>query len=153
MANSHSWSLMCTSRYNRVQHFHEQTALVTVIFKTLGLIRLTRILSYTNQKRKQQIPKLSRVQTAWQYNSHESGWPCLSGWLALPRWLISIFTKRLLYRDWNQRAWALCYPLSCLLLCSFAGPPGRRDYLENLHPGSRHHNTEIPAKRAGSVVI
>ena len=38
-------------------------------FKTLGLIRLTRILSYTNQARKQQIPRLSRMQTAWQYNS------------------------------------------------------------------------------------
>ena len=60
----HSWSLVCTFKYNRVQHLHEQTAFLAIIFKTLGLIRLTRILSYTNQARKQQIPKLSPVQTA-----------------------------------------------------------------------------------------
>ena len=60
----HSWSLVCTFKYNQVQHLHEQTAFLAIIFKTLGLIRLTRILSYTNQARKQQIPKLSPVQTA-----------------------------------------------------------------------------------------
>ena len=66
-----SWSLVCSFRYIRVQHFHEQTAFVSVIFKTLGLIRLTRILSHTNQAQRQQIPKLLRVQTAWQYNSQK----------------------------------------------------------------------------------
>ena len=42
------------SRSNRqrgkVQHLNVQTAYVTVIFKTLGLTRLSRILSHTNQK-------------------------------------------------------------------------------------------------------
>ena len=33
------------------------------------------------------------------------------------------------------------------------GPPGKRDYLENFHPGSRQHNTGNPTNRAGSVVI
>ena len=66
----HSWSLVCTFRYNRVQHLHEQTAFVTIIFKTLLLIRLTRILSYTSQARKQQIPKLSPVQTADDNTTH-----------------------------------------------------------------------------------
>ena len=31
--------------------------------------------------------------------------------------------------------------------------PGKRDYLENFHPGSRRHNTGMPANRAGSVVL
>ena len=31
--------------------------------------------------------------------------------------------------------------------------PGNRDYLENFHPGSRHHNTGMPANRAGSVEL
>ena len=54
-----------------------------------------------------------------------------------------------LYRAWKQCAWAVCYPLSCFSLGSFAGPPGKRDYLENFHLGSRHHNTGIPANRSG----
>ena len=49
--------------------------------------------------------------------------------------------------------WAVCYPLSCFSLSSFAGPPEKRDYLENFHPRSRHHSTGIPSNRAGSVVI
>ena len=57
------------------------------------------------------------------------------------------------YRDWNQCAWTVCYPLSCFRLGSFAGTPGERYYLENFHPGSLHLNTGIPASRAGSVVI
>ena len=36
---------------------------------------------------------------------------------------------------------------------SFAGPPGKCDYLENLHLGYRHHNTGILGNRAGSVGI
>ena len=39
----------------------------------------------------------------------------------------------------------MCYPLSCFSLGSFAGPPGKHDYLEN-------YNAGIPANRAGSVV-
>ena len=78
----------------------------------------------------------------------------------LPRWLLSrYFMKRasleapfLLYRDWTHCAWAVCYPLSGFSLGSFGGPPGKRDYLENFYPRSRHHNTGIPANRAGSVV-
>ena len=42
-----------------------------LFLKPLEVIRLTCIFSYTNQARKQQIPKLSRVQTAWQYNSQK----------------------------------------------------------------------------------
>ena len=37
-------------------------------------------------------------------------------------------------------------------LGSFAGQPGKRDYLENFQPGSQHLNTWIPANRAGLVV-
>ena len=42
----------------------------------------------------------------------------------------------------------MCYPLG-----SFSGPPEKRDYLENFHPGSWHHNTGILANQAGSFVI
>ena len=45
----------------------------------------------------------------------------------------------------------MCHPLSCFSLGSFAVPPEKRDYLENFHPGSGHHNIGIPANRAGSV--
>ena len=160
MANSHSWSLVCTFRYNRVQHLHEQTAFVTIIFKTLRLIRLTRILSYEPGAKAANSKALScancvTIQLTVRAWSHESGW------LARPRWLLSrYFMKRasleppfLLYRDWTHCAWAVCYPLSCFSLASFAGPPGKSDYLENFHPRSRHHNTGIPANRAGLVVI
>ena len=44
-------------------------------------------------------------------------------------------------------------PVSCFWLCWFAWPPGKRDYLEKFHQASRHHNSEIPANRARSVVI
>ena len=33
------------------------------------------------------------------------------------------------------------------------GRPAKSDYLESFHPGSQHHNTGIPANRAGSVII
>ena len=33
--------------------------------------------------------------------------------------------------------------MSCFSLGSFAGQPGKRDYVENFHPGFRHHNTGI----------
>ena len=33
-------------------------------------------------------------------------------------------------RDWKQCARAVCYPLSCFSLSSFAGPPEKRDYLK-----------------------
>ena len=162
----HSWSPVCTIRYNRVQHLHEQTAFLTIIFKTLRLIRLTRILSYEPGAKAANSKALPRancvtIQLTVRAWSHESGWPGLSGWLALPSWLLSrYFMKRaspeplyLLYRDWTQCAWAVCYPLSCFSLGSFAGSPDERDYLENFHPRSRHHNTGIPANLAGSVVI
>ena len=62
-----------------------------LFLKPLGLIRLTRTILYTSQARKQQIPKLSPVQTAWQYSSQKGpdlmSRAGLSGWLALPRWL------------------------------------------------------------------
>ena len=59
------------SRTNRqrgkVQHLHVQTAYVTVIFKTPGLTRLSRVLSHTNHKSGKF--QSFQVQTAWQYNS------------------------------------------------------------------------------------
>ena len=58
-----------------------------------------------------------------------------------------------LYRDWKQHAWAVCYPLSCFLLFSFVGLPGKGDYLENFYLGSQHHNTGILANRPGSAVM
>ena len=96
------------------------------IFKPLGLIRLSRILSYTKPG-KQQIPKLSRAN-------------CVTIQLTVRAWS---------YEPGKQCPWTVCYPLSCFSLGSFPGPPGKRDYLENFHPGSRHHNTGIPASRAG----
>ena len=48
----------------------------------------------------------------------------------------------------SKCAWTVCtYPLSCFSLGAFAGPPGKRDYLENFHPGSQHHITGIPANQ------
>ena len=51
-------------------------------------------------------------------DAHEPGWPGLSGWLVLPRWLLArYYMKRaspeppFLYRDWKQCAWAVCYSL------------------------------------------
>ena len=90
----HSWSPVCTIRYNRVQHLHEQTAFLTIIFKTLRLIRLTRILSYEPGAKAANSKALPRancvtIQLTVRAWSHESGWPGLSGWLALPRWLLS----------------------------------------------------------------
>ena len=109
--------------------------------ETLGIIRLGRILL---------LFQSFHLQTAWSYEP---------GWLALPRRFLSrYYMKRarpeppFLYRDWKQCAWAVCYPLS-LSLASFVGPPSRRDYLENFHPGSRLHNTGMPASRAGSVLL
>ena len=43
--------------------------------------------------------------------------------------------------------------IRCFSLGSFAGPPGKRDYLENCPLGTQHHNTGIPTNRAGWVVI
>ena len=59
-----------------------QTAFVTVIFKTLGLIRLS------HELQKWQIPKLSctncmTIQVTVRAWSHDPGW------LALPSWLLS----------------------------------------------------------------
>ena len=95
-----------------------------------GLIRLSRILSFTKHD-KPQIPKLSRAN-------------CVTIQLTVRAWS---------HEPGKQCAWAVCYSLSCFSLGSFAGPPGKRDYLENFHPGSRHHYTGIPANRAGSVVM
>ena len=87
--------------------------------------------SLIHEPRKRQIPKLSRancvtIQLSVRAWSHEPGKKC---------------------------AWTVCYPLSCFTLLSFAGPPGKRDYLKNCHPGLRHHNTGIPGNRPGSVDI
>ena len=69
----------------KVQHLHMQTACVTVIFKTLGLIRLSRILSYTNHE----STKFQSLHLQLHGNTtHSKGLIAsarLLGWLALPR--------------------------------------------------------------------
>ena len=87
--------------------------------------------SLIHEQWKRQIPKLSRAN-------------CVTIQLTVRAWS---------HEPGKQCAWAVCYSLSCFSLGSFAGPPGKRDYLENFHPGSRHHYTGIPANRAGSVVM
>ena len=75
VVTSASWSFVVTRGHSCVLLDTIESNIFTSKFrswqflKTLGLIRLTCILSYTNQARKQQIPRLSRMQTAWQYNS------------------------------------------------------------------------------------
>ena len=133
------------SRSNRkrskVQHLHAQTAFATVIFKTLALITLRRILSYTNHVSGKF--QSFHVRTAWQHNPQWGpGWLHEPDWPALPRWLLSRhYMNRsspeppFISRGLKQRAWAMCYPLACFSLGSFAGPPGQHDYLENFEPG------------------
>ena len=124
---------------------HMQTPFVTVIFKTLGQIKSY---SLIHEPQKRQIPKLSRAIFTCKLRDNTRAW----SWLLSRYYMKRTRRERLfLYRDWKQCAWAVCYPLSCLSLGSFAGPPGKRDYLENFHAGSRHHNTGMPVSRAGSV--
>ena len=78
------------------------------IFKTLGLIRLSRILSTT----KTAIPKLSHancvtIQLTIRAGSHDLGKQC---------------------------PWTVCYLLSCFSLDWLPWPPGKGDYSENFHP-------------------
>ena len=80
------------SRSNRtregVQPLHVQTPFMTVIFKTLGLIRLSRSLSYTNHE----SGKFHsfHVQSAWQYNWRRGpDYTDKLSSLALPRSLLS----------------------------------------------------------------
>ena len=87
--------------------------------------------SFIHEPRKRQIRKLSRAN-------------CLTIQLTVRAWS---------HEPGKQCAWTVCYSLSCFLLGSFSGPPGKRDFLENCHPGTRYHNTGIPANRAGWVVI
>ena len=87
--------------------------------------------SFIHEPRKRQIPKLSRAN-------------CLT---------IQVTVRAWSHEPGKQCAWTVCYPLSCFLLGLFSGPPGKRDYLENCCPGTRYHNTGIPANRAGWVVI
>ena len=87
--------------------------------------------SLIHEPRKRQIPKLS-------------GANCLTIQLTVRAWS---------HEPGKQCAWTVFYPLSCFLLGSFSGPPGKRNYLENCHPGTRYHNTGIPANRAGWFVV
>ena len=127
-------------------------------FKNFGSIKFSCILSH--EPRKRQIPKLSRtncvtIQLTVRASWHEPGWPVLKSWLALPWWLLfRYYMKRasqepsFLFRDWKQ-----CVQWSVLPACFIHWAARKHDYLENFHPGYRHHNTGIPAKRAGSVFI
>ena len=101
------------------------------IFKTLRLIRLSRILSYANHKNGKF--QWFHVQTS-----------CVK---------IQLTVRACTHDPGKQYAWTMCYLLYCFSLGSFDGPPGKRDYLQNCHPGSRHHNTGIPSNQVGSVVI
>ena len=70
----------------RVKHLHVQTAFMTVIFKTAELIRLSRILSYTNHES-------GKFQSFYvQLRNNNSQYE--PGWLALPRWLLSRTTGK-----------------------------------------------------------
>ena len=111
-------------KYGKVEHLHVETACLTVIFKTLGLIRLRRILSY----RQISNPLLANCVT------HHKGLITrdrLSNWQALPRrWLLSRYNmdrtnaeQPFLYRDWKQCAWAVWYPMSCFSLGYLSGCP------------------------------
>ena len=52
-----------------------------------------------------------------------------------------------------MRTNSVWYPLSNFSVGVLAGRPGKGDYLESFHPGSRHHKTGISANRANMVVI
>ena len=111
---------------------HGETACVTVIFKTFGLTRLSRILLHTNHESSKfhsftcNCVTIQLTVRAW---LHEPGL------LALPRWLLSGYYMNraspgkalFLYRDWKQYAWVVCYPLSCFSLGLFARFPGKRE--------------------------
>ena len=135
----------------KAQPLQVQTAFV--IFKTLGLIRLS------HEPQKWKIPKLSCV-NCMTIQLTVKAWSQELGWLALPSWLLSSTSRgaaqrrHFLYCDWKQNAsWALCYSLFCFSLGSFAGPVTKHHCLENFHLGSQHHNTGILAKWAGLVFM
>ena len=84
------------------------------VFKTLGLIRFE-VVFYHTRTRKRKIPKVSRAN-------------CVTTQLTVRAWSRELE---------EQCAWTEYYPLSCFSLGSFAGPPGKLDYLENFHPDSQ----------------
>ena len=110
-----------------------QTACVTIIFKTLGLIRLKSI-SLIHEPWKQQIPKLLcanclTIQLTVRACLIDMGCPGLLGRLFLPKWLLSLI-------KWARPAWSqhfyikigssmheqcvTCCPLSCFVHCRAA---------------------------------
>ena len=108
---------------------------------------MTRIDSNLWEQKESFTQEKSSISTGYGLE-HQNGrrdvmWKRSITWKGLAR------SRYFFYRDWKQCAWAVCYPLSCFSLGSFAGSLGKRDYLENFHPGSRHHNTGIPANRSG----
>ena len=102
----------------------------SIVFKTLVLIKLSRSLSYTNHES-------GKFQSFYLQN-------CVTIQLTVTAWS---------HGPGKQYAKTVCYPLSCFSLGSFAGPPCKRDYLENFHLRSPHHNNRVPADRVDSVVI
>ena len=110
--------------------------------------------SLMHESQKRQIPKSSRANCVT-IQLTERAWLHAPGWLALPRWLLSQYymNQASPKSPWKLCAWAVRYPPSCFSLGSFSGLPGKRDYLENSQPGSRHHKTGIPPNRAGSFVM
>ena len=99
------------------------------IFKTVGLIRLSRILSHTNHENGNSKAFTCKLRDNTTHNKGLITW----AWKAMP--MNSVLPVFLFF------AWLI--PLAA-----------RQGWLlGKFPPGSRHHNTGIPANRAGSVVI
>ena len=139
------------------------------------IIRLSRVLSYTNYERKRQIPKLSRANCVTIQPTVKA---CLITWAGLASSCRSDFypvlhkkgqpgaahsrPQCLLHAQkssgsslgatifiWRLEAMRMGSVLPVVLFLAWF--IRERDYLENFHPGCRHHNTWIPANRAGAV--
>ena len=110
---SHSICIHWRSNHKRAES-NISTCKPRSIFKTPALIRLSRILSYTN---------------------HESGKFQRFHMQTVPTTQLTVRARS--HELEEQCAWTDYYPLFCFSLGSFAGPPGKLDYLKNFHPGSQ----------------
>ena len=148
---------------------------MTVIFNSIGLIRLSRFLSYTNHKSGKF--QSFHVQTAWQYNSvwlgrfvwldssaevtfipvlHELFMEAGTFLFKRPKWLDR--SKRTTFKGGSKYTGrtetklvrSIWFPTEISRILDWI--ESARDYLENFQPESRQHNTGIPANRAGSAL-
>ena len=152
------WAKWSLSRSNHkrgsVQHLLVQTAWVTIIFKNLGLIRLSRILSFSHTRTTKAANSKAFTCKLRDNTTHSKGLITRAGLSRFVGWLARLgvkwigparsrhFRKEISSSMHEQSVTR--YPVSRLVL--LAGPPEK-------HPGSQHHNIGIPANRAGSVVI